>query len=124
MSTANIIPASNIVIEGLRANLKTISSTVFKEYPSLTSFGWKQFINHDGEFVTTITTPDIDFEHGADIFDAEDRKKQEFIFNKLKKLNPVALQLAFDENAEITIDSDLDFTRTDYDINRIVPYEL
>ncbi len=115
---------SPIIATGLKTILTSLSTTIFAEHPKLISFGWKQYIDSDEKFVTTIEKPDINYEDGEDIYTPEDLAMQEYIANKLKKLNPVALQLAFDESAEVTVDAALDITRNDYDINRINTFEL
>lgn len=124
MSINTLPTAEPLVIEGLRRILKDLSLSIFEAHPKLTAFGWKQYVDTEEGFVTTISKPDINYEDGVEIYDADDLAAQEFIFNKLKKLNPVALRLAFAENAEITVDADLDITRTDYDINRTNTFEL
>lgn len=124
MSTSTIDSAAPQVISGLTTVLKGISQTIFAEYPTLTSFGWKQYVKEGEGFVTTIKKPDIDYEDGAEVYDKIGIAAQEFIYNQLKRLNPTALKLAFEENAEVTVDMDLDITRTEYDTDRINPFEL
>lgn len=124
MSQSSSNSTKEKLAEGLNLAIKGISSIVFSEYPKLTSFGWKQYNNTEDEPVITIDKADIDYQDGPDLYTEEDLAKQKFIYNQLKRLNPTALTAVFDSNSEITIDADLEITRTDYDLNRAHTFEL